>query len=157
MIGYVTLGTNDLTKSAAFYDKLCAEMGMGRFMANDRLIAWGGPGGGAGFGVALPYDGKSMTVGNGVMAAFGAKDKAHVDRIHKLALSLGATCEGPSRAARRQRILRRLFPRPRRQQTQRVRDGLIRSARPNSHHCEEQLRRSNPAFVSLLDASLASQ
>ena len=33
MIGYVTLGTNDLKKSAAFYDKLCAEMGMARFMA----------------------------------------------------------------------------------------------------------------------------
>ena len=69
MIGYVTLGTNDLKKSAAFYDKLCAEMGMGRFMENARLIAWGGPGGGAGFGIALPYDGKPMTVGNGVMAA----------------------------------------------------------------------------------------
>jgi predicted lactoylglutathione lyase len=95
MIGYVTLGTNDLKKAAAFYDKLCAEMGMGRFMENDRLIAWGGPGGGAGFGIALPYDGKPMTVGNGVMAAFGAKDKAHVDRIHKLALSLGGSCEGP--------------------------------------------------------------
>ena len=95
MIGYVTLGTNDLKKAAAFYDKLCAEMGMGRFMANDRLIAWGGPGGGAGFGIALPHDGKPMTVGNGVMAAFGAKDKAHVDRIHQLALSLGGACEGP--------------------------------------------------------------
>ena len=95
MIGYVTLGTNDLKKSAGFYDKLCAEMGMGRFMENDRLIAWGGPGGGAGFGVALPYDGKPMTVGNGVMAAFGAKDKAQVDRVHQLALSLGGSCEGP--------------------------------------------------------------
>jgi catechol 2,3-dioxygenase-like lactoylglutathione lyase family enzyme len=57
MIGYVTLGTNDLEKAAAFYDKLCAEMGMGRFMENDRLIAWGGTGGGAGFGIARPYDG----------------------------------------------------------------------------------------------------
>jgi predicted lactoylglutathione lyase len=95
MIGYVTLGTNDLKKAAAFYDKLCAEMGMGRFMENDRLIAWGGPGGGAGFGIALPYDGRPMTVGNGVMAAFGAKDKAQVDRVHQLALSLGGCCEGP--------------------------------------------------------------
>src|SRR3979409_285326 len=94
MIGYLTLGTNDLKKSAEFYDKLCAEMGMGRFMENDRLIAWGGPGSGAGFGVTLPHDGKPMTVGNGVMAAFSAKDKAQVDRIHKLALSLGGTCEG---------------------------------------------------------------
>src|SRR3954471_3566054 len=94
MIGYVTLGTNDLKKSAAFYDKLCAEMGMGRFMENDRLIAGGGPGGGGGFGVALPYDGKPMTVGNGVMAAFAAKDRDQVDRIYNLALSLGGSCEG---------------------------------------------------------------
>ena len=100
MIGYVTLGTNDLKKSAAFYDKLCAEMGMGRFMANDRLIAWGGPGGGAGFGVALPYDGKPMTVGNGVMAAFGAKDKAHVDRIHSWRFRSAPPAKGlPARAA----------------------------------------------------------
>jgi predicted lactoylglutathione lyase len=95
MIGYVTVGTNDLKKAGAFYDKICSELGMGRFMENDRLIAWGGPAGGAGFGVALPYDGKPMTVGNGVMAAFGAKDKAQVDRVHQLALSLGGCCEGP--------------------------------------------------------------
>jgi catechol 2,3-dioxygenase-like lactoylglutathione lyase family enzyme len=95
MIGYVTVGTNDLKKAAEFYDKVCGELGMGRFMTTDRLIAWGGPGGGAGFGVALPYDGKPMTIGNGVMAAFGAKDKAQVDRVHELVLSLGGSCEGP--------------------------------------------------------------
>ena len=95
MIGYVTVGTKDLKKAAEFYDKVCGELGMGRFMANERLIAWGGRGKGAGFGVALPYDGKPMTVGNGVMAAFGAKDKAQVDRVYKLALSLGGTSEGP--------------------------------------------------------------
>ena len=95
MIGYVTVGTNNLNKAAEFYDKLCAELGMGRFMANDRIIAWGGPGGGAGFGVALPYDGKPMTVGNGVMIALAARDKAQVDRLYKLALSLGGTDEGP--------------------------------------------------------------
>ena len=48
MIGYVTVGTNDLKKAGEFYDKICGELGMGRFMANDRIIAWGGPGGGAG-------------------------------------------------------------------------------------------------------------
>jgi catechol 2,3-dioxygenase-like lactoylglutathione lyase family enzyme len=95
MIGYVTVGTNDLKQAGEFYDKLCGELGMGRFMANERIIAWGGPGGGAGFGAALPHDGKPMTVGNGVMAAFRAKDKAQVDRIHKLVLSLGGSCEGP--------------------------------------------------------------
>ena len=97
MIGYVTVGTKDLKKAGEFYDKVLQDdllEPVFRFMANDRIIAWGGPGGGAGFGVALPYDGKPMTIGNGVMAAFGAKDKAQVDRVYKLALSLGGSCEG---------------------------------------------------------------
>src|SRR5258708_30382849 len=102
MIGYVTVGTNDLKKAGEFYDKICSELGMGRFMADDRLIAWGSPGGGAGFGVALPYDGKPMTVGNGVMAAFGAKDKAQGDRVFKLPLARGGTfqCAPPQPTAK---------------------------------------------------------
>jgi len=95
MIGYMTVGTKDLKKAGDFYDKVCGELGMGRFMANDRIIAWGDQGQGAGFGVCLPHDGKPMTSGNGVMAAFAAKDKEQVDRVYKLALSLGATDEGP--------------------------------------------------------------
>src|SRR3954463_10296961 len=95
MIGYVTLGTNDLKKAAEFYDKIAAEMGIGRFMESDTFIAWGSPGGGAGLGLTKPFDGKPMTVGNGVMVALAAKDKAQVDRIYKLALSLGGTDEGP--------------------------------------------------------------
>ena len=41
MIGYVTLGTKDMKKSAAFYDKIAAEMGVKRFMESDTFIAWG--------------------------------------------------------------------------------------------------------------------
>jgi catechol 2,3-dioxygenase-like lactoylglutathione lyase family enzyme len=95
MIGYVTIGTKDPKKAADFYDKIAAELGAVRFMDNDRIIAWGKRGGTAGLCLARPFDGKPMTVGNGVMAAFLAKDKAQVDRIHQLALSLGGTCEGP--------------------------------------------------------------
>ena len=32
MIGYITLGTNDMKRSAAFYDKLLAEVGAKRMM-----------------------------------------------------------------------------------------------------------------------------
>ena len=95
MIGYVTLGTRDLKKAAAFYDKIAAEMGLGRFLESDTFISWGSEESGAGLGVTAPFDGKPMTVGNGVMVALAAKDKAQVDRIHKLALSLGGTDEGP--------------------------------------------------------------
>src|SRR2546430_11052730 len=101
MIGYVTVGTKDLKKAGEFYDKICGEFSMSRFMADDRIIVWLGRGRGGGFGVALPYDGKPMSVGNGVMAAFGAKDEAQVERVYKLALSLGGRCEGAPRAATR--------------------------------------------------------
>ena len=94
MIGYVTLGTNDLRKAAAFYDKIAAEMGLGRFLESDTFISWGSEESGAGLGVTAPFDGKPMTVGNGVMVALAARDRTEVDRIHKLALSLGGTDEG---------------------------------------------------------------
>ncbi|MBL4638596.1 MAG: VOC family protein, partial [Proteobacteria bacterium] len=40
MIGYVTLGTNDLPRGAEFYDDLLAEIGAKRFMEDDKFIAW---------------------------------------------------------------------------------------------------------------------
>jgi predicted lactoylglutathione lyase len=94
MIGYVTLGTNDLKRAAAFYDAIAKEMGVGRMMENETFIAWGKPGGGAGIGLTKPFDGKPATVGNGVMVAIEAKERAHVDRIYQLAMSLGAKDEG---------------------------------------------------------------
>lgn len=94
MIGYVTLGTKDLQGSAPFYDAIAAELGGARFMEFDGFIAWGS-GSGAGVALISPFDGNAPTVGNGVMAAFAAKDAAQVDRIHAIALANGGTCEGP--------------------------------------------------------------
>jgi catechol 2,3-dioxygenase-like lactoylglutathione lyase family enzyme len=95
MIGYVTLGTNDLTKGAVFYDAIAAEMGTGRMMEFDTFIAWGTPGGAAGVALTKPADGNAATVGNGVMVALQAQDKAQVDRLYAIALEHGGTCEGP--------------------------------------------------------------
>ncbi len=95
MIGYVTLGTNDLARAAVFYDAIAAELGTGRMMEFDTFIAWGTPGGGAGVGLTKPADGNAATVGNGVMVALEAKDQAQVDRLHVIAMAHGGTCEGP--------------------------------------------------------------
>ncbi len=95
MIGYVTLGTNDLAKGAAFYDAIAAEMGTGRMMEFDNFIAWGTMGGAPGVAITKPFDGNPASVGNGVMVALEAKDKAQVDRLHALALAHGGVCEGP--------------------------------------------------------------
>ena len=96
MIGYVTLGTNDLARAAPFYDKIAAALGVSRMMENENFIAWGTPGGGAGIGLTKPFDGNAASVGNGVMVALECKDPAQVDEIYNLASSLGAKCEGPA-------------------------------------------------------------
>jgi predicted lactoylglutathione lyase len=93
MLGYVTLGTNDLTKSAEFYDALAKEMGAKRAMETEKFIAWGAPNSAMVF-LIKPADGNSASVGNGVMAALVAKDAAQVDRIYKIAMDLGAKDEG---------------------------------------------------------------
>ncbi len=95
MIGYVTLGTNDLARGAPFYDAIAAELGVGRMMEFPTGIAWGKPGGAAGVALMKPYDGNAATVGNGVMVAFEAKDEEQVRRLYEIALAHGGTCEGP--------------------------------------------------------------
>lgn len=94
MIGYVTLGTHDLQRGSVFYDAIASEMGVGRMMETGQFIAWGAPGGGAGLGLTKPFDGGAPSVGNGVMVALQAKDRAQVDRLHALALAGGGTDEG---------------------------------------------------------------
>ena len=94
MIGYVTLGTNDLQRAAKFYDAIAAELETPRMMEFDTFIAWGKPGG-AGIGLTKPYDGNTATIGNGVMVALEAKDEAQVQRLYDIALANDGSCEGP--------------------------------------------------------------
>jgi len=94
MIGYVTLGTNDLGRAARFYDALLATLGASRFMESDRFIAWTVSPTTPALGVALPFDGKPATVGNGTMVALLVDSRAKVDALHRQALDLGGSDEG---------------------------------------------------------------
>lgn len=96
MIGYVTLGTNDLARAAAFYDTLLAEIGAKRQMEFPTGIVWGVSMQQCSLGIMKPYDGKPATVGNGVMAAIAVDSREKVDRLYKKAMELGAKDEGPS-------------------------------------------------------------
>ena len=96
MIGYVTLGTNDLPRAAKFYDALLAEVGGKRFMEGERFIAWSAGPNAAGLGLAQPFDGAPASVGNGVMVALVVDSPDKVDRLYNKALALGATDEGPA-------------------------------------------------------------
>lgn len=94
MIAYATLGTNDLARSAAFYDALLGELGAKRFMDTDRIIIWASAPGAPMMSVCKPYDEKAATVGNGVMISLAADSKETVDRLYKKAIDLGGTDAG---------------------------------------------------------------
>jgi predicted lactoylglutathione lyase len=95
MIGYVTLGTNDLRRARAFYDALLSEMGIERLMEfGDRGSGWAASLDQPMLCVFKPYDGRPATVGNGVMVGLSAGSRATVDRVHAKALELGGTDEG---------------------------------------------------------------
>lgn len=96
MIAYVTLGTNDLPRAAAFYDALLAELGARRIWEFERGIAWGTAPDKPALCAITPFDGRPATVGNGVMVALLADSKATVDRVYRKALALGAKDEGPA-------------------------------------------------------------
>lgn len=94
MIGYVTIGTNDLERARKFYDGLLAELGGKRYIENDRMVAWSAGQNTPGIGVCKPYDGKAASVGNGMMVSLMAGSPDKVQAVHRKALELGGSDEG---------------------------------------------------------------
>ena len=94
MIGYTTVGTNDLKRAAGFYDALLAELGAKRAMEMETFIAWATAPNTPMVAIIKPFDKQPATVGNGVMVALLASSKEQVDKIHKKALELGGKDEG---------------------------------------------------------------
>jgi catechol 2,3-dioxygenase-like lactoylglutathione lyase family enzyme len=115
MIGYVTLGSNDLERARAFYSALLAEIGGREVMRLDNGLTMYGTGRGQpAICITTPYNGKAAVAGNGNMVALVLKERRQVDALHAKALALGGTDEGaPGGAWARGAagILRRLFPR----------------------------------------------
>lgn len=96
MIGYVTLGTDDLDRSLGFYDALLGEIGASRLMEMDSGftlygIAWGQPA----LAVTRPYNGEPARAGNGNMVSLVLDAREKVDRLYARAIELGGTDEGP--------------------------------------------------------------
>ena len=94
MIGYVTLGTNDLEKAAAFYDELLATIGAKRFMGDDSFVAWSTGQSSPGLAVNTPHNKEPATIGNGVMVAISVNSPEQVDAVHAKAMALGGVDEG---------------------------------------------------------------
>ena len=97
MIGYVTVGSNDLERAVAFYDELLALLGAGRFMEDPgNFVAWAAAPDQPGFSVTKPFNGQPAASGNGHMTAFAVNSKELVHKVYDKALELGGTDEGPA-------------------------------------------------------------
>ena len=94
MVGYVTLGTNDMARAARFYDSLLELVGAKRLMDLETFILWGTSLTEPCLAITKPFDGKSATVGNGVMVALQAESREVVAALYGKALELGGQDEG---------------------------------------------------------------
>ena len=94
MIGYLTIGTNNLERATVFYDDLLSSIGAARAFQTDDLTAWKFGEESTLFTITKPFDKNEATVGNGVMVALSAESPTAIDLLHAKALELGATNEG---------------------------------------------------------------
>jgi len=96
MIGYATVGTNDLDRARAFYDDLLSQIGARRVMQFDEsgFTLYGTGARSPGLAVTRPYNGEAAQPGNGTMVALAMDAREKVDRLHAKAMELGGSDEG---------------------------------------------------------------
>ena len=94
MVGYVTLGTNDLERATAFYDALLEVLGASQMSKMDRMVMYGDASGSGMLAICTPFDTQAANVGNGVMVALKAPSPEVVAQVHAKAIELGGSNEG---------------------------------------------------------------
>jgi len=95
ILSHVSLGTNQLDRALAFYDKALGALGIGRVVdmsQEHHAVAYGRAS--PEFWVQAPFNGKPAEVANGVHIAFHAETPAQVDAFYKAALEAGGRKAG---------------------------------------------------------------
>ena len=85
MFSHVTVGTNDIARAVAFYDRVLGLLGISRAEfdeAHGHAGYFTAPDTTPNFWVLRPIDRQPASIGNGVTVAFEAPDRATVDRVH---------------------------------------------------------------------------
>ncbi len=96
MIGYVMVGTNNLSASVSFYDKVLEPLGLIRVYIQKDMAAYASKARQEAieFYVCKPYNKEAATSGNGTMIAFKVETREVVKRFHVLGLLQGGKNEG---------------------------------------------------------------
>ena len=94
MFAHIMIGTNDLTRSKAFYDALLATLGVAPSMVDGHRMFYMTPAGI--FSVSVPIDGAPATAGNGSTFGFACASPEQTDAWHAAGVANGGTtCEDP--------------------------------------------------------------
>jgi catechol 2,3-dioxygenase-like lactoylglutathione lyase family enzyme len=95
MFSHIMIGTNDLGRAKAFYDKLLATLGVTPGTIDDnRRIFYRTPTGI--LGVTKPLDGQPATAANGGTIGFACSSPEQVEAWHAAGVANGGTtCESP--------------------------------------------------------------
>ncbi|MFK8021738.1 MAG: VOC family protein [Pseudomonadales bacterium] len=94
MIGYVTIGVQDMERAKAFWSELLADLGCSVLGDMGRIAMIGKSMEEPMVAVCIPYDEEGCQPGNGNMVAINPGSKEMVDKLYAKALELGATDEG---------------------------------------------------------------
>ena len=94
MIGYVTIGVNDMDKAKAFYTELLADLGASVLMDMGRIAFIGTGMDAPMLSVCIPHNEDDPQPGNGNMVAISAPSKEKAEELYNKAISLGGSCEG---------------------------------------------------------------
>ena len=98
MIGYVTLGTDDLERSRTYFDALFETIGAKRILQfadeDGGFTLYGTSMGRPGVAITRPYDKRPAHHGNGNMVALVMDSTEKVDSFHSKAIELGGADEG---------------------------------------------------------------
>ena len=95
MYSHIMVGSNDIDKSKAFYDKVLGALGSPEAVIDDknRLIYMNNDGL---FLVTTPIDGQAASAANGGTIGFAAQSQEEVDNWHAAGVANGGTtCEEP--------------------------------------------------------------
>lgn len=92
IISHISIGTNDLDRAVAFYDKVLETLDCKQVMKYPGAVAYGK--GLPEFWVQTPINGEPASIGNGSHIGFIAKTKEEVHAFHEAALSEGGIDDG---------------------------------------------------------------
>lgn len=93
-LNYFVVGTNNLQASTNFYDSLFEQTEFNQVLVTERMTFWQGEDKGSAFAVAIPFDKKQASSGNGTMFGFSVASQEEVIRLYNKAKALGGLCEG---------------------------------------------------------------